>query len=160
MEICPTCRAALRGRQICGRCKTDVGILLFVEETACRHRRAALEYLRSGNVEAARCSGERAVQLHESPESLATRCLVEFLSGDFRQALETWKAMQVRWPDIEVNLAEVLPDVAEPFLPIEDWEHDSLVGGSPDIDDGGTQEQENYPEQNSDREDMAFLPTF
>ncbi|MGB9498539.1 MAG: hypothetical protein ACKVE4_02055 [Dissulfuribacterales bacterium] len=37
MERCPTCNAKFRGKPVCHRCKTDLGLLIQIEKDAVMH---------------------------------------------------------------------------------------------------------------------------
>ena len=71
MERCPTCRAAYRGDETCGRCHTELRQILAIERAAAHHRRQALADLSSGNCTTADDHARTACRLHRCGETVA-----------------------------------------------------------------------------------------
>ena len=87
MERCPTCRAAYRGEEICGRCQTDFRQILAVERAAAHHRRQALADLDGGHSLAADGHARTACRLHRCAESIQVAALTALACGEFDRAL-------------------------------------------------------------------------
>jgi len=64
MERCPQCRARLKGRTICPRCETDLGLLYDIESAADICSRLAVKQLAAGDIEAAAKQAAAARDLH------------------------------------------------------------------------------------------------
>ena len=73
MERCPTCQARLRGESVCGRCRTDLGLVLRAETLAATQLRAAIAHLAGGDEEAARRALEESLRLKRGPLALRLR---------------------------------------------------------------------------------------
>lgn len=91
MECCPTCGAAYRGGEECGRCGTEFGRILAAERAARDQRHEALLALHRGALDRARDSALQACRLHRCPQSLRVAALVSLMDGDFRRAVELWR---------------------------------------------------------------------
>lgn len=87
MERCPTCRAAYRGGETCGRCQTDLRQILAIERGAALHRRQALADLNGGRPLAAADHARTACRLHRCAESIQVAALTALACGEFGRAL-------------------------------------------------------------------------
>ena len=87
MERCPTCRAAYRGDETCGRCHTDLRQILAIERAAAHHRRQALADLSSGHCTTADDHARTACRLHRCAESIQVAALTALVCRDFHRAL-------------------------------------------------------------------------
>ena len=87
MERCPTCRAAYRGGEICGRCQTDLRQILAIERAAAHHRRQALADLDGGQPLAAADHARTACRLHRCVESIQVAAVTALACREFDRAL-------------------------------------------------------------------------
>ncbi|NOQ46019.1 MAG: hypothetical protein GQ559_05020 [Desulfobulbaceae bacterium] len=53
MERCPVCRARVKGKYACRRCKSDLGDLHALENQADYMMTRAMQHLRAGNIKQA-----------------------------------------------------------------------------------------------------------
>ncbi|NOT56140.1 MAG: hypothetical protein HOP18_16190 [Deltaproteobacteria bacterium] len=87
---CPTCRAPWRQVSQCGRCGTDLSLVIQVAREAWEAREAVRELLLAGDqpAEAVRLA-RAACQLHATPQAQKLLVLALLANGQTAEALET-----------------------------------------------------------------------
>lgn len=64
MERCPLCRARLRGQSVCGRCQSELRLLLEIESQAQILSRLAVQAFLAGEIQTAGEQAAAAERLH------------------------------------------------------------------------------------------------
>lgn len=84
---CPTCGALQAWADACRRCKSDLRMLRAALEAYRDHRRAGLEALNHGRLEAALRHARCCHELRPGPESRRLLAVCQLLRGDWPGAL-------------------------------------------------------------------------
>jgi hypothetical protein len=94
MEKCPTCGARWAGKEVCHRCKTDLGSLLDIEHQAARHHEAGMGAFKKGDFEQMYYHAERSWSLRRTPESRGFLACASIMAGKYREAVSLWRSGQ------------------------------------------------------------------
>ena len=87
---CPTCNALRHGDALCPRCKSDLTLLVKLEQQAdYLHQRAGRCYGRGWYRQAA-AFADRAVAMETRDDDLRLLACARLLEGDFQAALRTY----------------------------------------------------------------------
>ncbi|PYP84041.1 MAG: hypothetical protein DMG65_23160 [Candidatus Angelobacter sp. Gp1-AA117] len=65
--MCPVCGASFRGSAACSRCGADLTIVMSLQASAWRLRRAARNAVREGNSARAHALAAKAQAIHQTP---------------------------------------------------------------------------------------------
>lgn len=91
MNACPVCHAAFKNKALCHRCKTDVTLLLDIEQEV---RNCIIETetrAAKGDYAAMLCAAEQAQALKQSPQTDKALAYAALLNGHFERA---WRLFQ------------------------------------------------------------------
>lgn len=91
MERCPACNAQVREKTVCRRCKTDLTLMIAVEDQAARHTDEADLAFQAGNYGRMFFHAKRACSLKSSPASRRLLAASALLTRRFETAVEIWK---------------------------------------------------------------------
>lgn len=91
MERCPACNADLRGRTVCRRCKTDLGLPIRVAEQAVRHLEEARRAFLAGEFTRMEFHAGRACSLRSTPASRRLLAAAALLNRRFAAATRIWR---------------------------------------------------------------------
>ena len=87
MQNCPTCNAALKGRQICRRCKTDLTAVVAVANAAQQHDRQARRALALRQFDRMYHHARRSHCLRHTEASARLLALAAMLTRNYAEAL-------------------------------------------------------------------------
>ena len=65
--MCPVCGASFRGSAACSRCGADLTIVMRLQASAWRLRRAARDAVRQGDAARAHALAAKAQMVHQTP---------------------------------------------------------------------------------------------
>lgn len=71
MDKCPACNADYRGKPVCHRCKSDLTLLLAVEQQAARYLEKALAALENRDYESAYALSGRSCALRKTEQAMS-----------------------------------------------------------------------------------------
>lgn len=91
MDRCPACNAEVREKTVCRRCKTDLSLLITVEDRAARHTEQARQAFQSRDFTRMFVHAKRACSLRATPASRALMAAAALLTRRFDTALGLWK---------------------------------------------------------------------
>jgi hypothetical protein len=91
MDRCPACNAKVREKMVCRRCKTDLSLLIAVEDRAARHTEQARQAFQSADFKRMFFHAKRACSLRATPESRVLLAAAALLTRRFDAALGLWK---------------------------------------------------------------------
>jgi uncharacterized Zn finger protein (UPF0148 family) len=100
MERCPTCKAPYKGKPVCPRCGTDLGILIQIENDAARDAQQASEAFDSGYYERAFACARRSLSLRQSPAARKILAAAALLTGRYKMG------MQLQYPSVRRETPE------------------------------------------------------
>ncbi|MEA2061058.1 MAG: hypothetical protein U9P10_11230 [Thermodesulfobacteriota bacterium] len=91
MDKCPACNAKYRNKRICYRCKTDLGPLLNIENSAFEHKQRAAAAYRADNFKQMFYHARRSVSLYYSEDGAKLLSIAAVLEKKFSLALHLWE---------------------------------------------------------------------
>ncbi|MBW1759230.1 MAG: hypothetical protein JRI88_02725 [Deltaproteobacteria bacterium] len=94
MERCPACNAKYIGKRMCHRCKTDLGILIDIEEKAEFHREKALFAFVSNDFEQMFFHARRSCSLRRTPDAVRLLACAALVVNQFNLALFLWSSLR------------------------------------------------------------------
>lgn len=93
MKQCPTCKAKYAGKRICHRCKTDLGILTDIEDSAKAHLENAVAAFVSKDFNSMFFHAKRSCSLRRTPEAAKTLACASLLVSRFNLAVDEWSSV-------------------------------------------------------------------
>ncbi|MDM8550186.1 hypothetical protein QUF72_08920 [Desulfobacterales bacterium HSG2] len=91
MERCPTCNAKYAGKRLCHRCKTNLGVLVDIEEKAKEHLEAAKAALASDDIKQMFFHAKRSCSLRRTPEAERLLAYASLLVNQYDRAISSWR---------------------------------------------------------------------
>lgn len=90
MEKCPTCNAKYKGKKRCYRCKTDLSLLIDIENQAEEHMEKAHEAFNAKDFNQMFFHAQRACNLRRTRESEKLLACASVFLKKFNLAVSMW----------------------------------------------------------------------
>jgi len=91
MERCPTCNAKYSGKRLCHRCKTNLGVLIDIEEKAKEHLEKAKSAFASDDIKQVFFHAKRSCSLCRTPEAERLLAYASLLVNRYDLAISSWR---------------------------------------------------------------------
>ncbi|MFZ2633228.1 MAG: hypothetical protein WA081_06875 [Desulfosalsimonadaceae bacterium] len=88
MERCPTCQASYKGKPVCHRCGTEIGLLIRIEDDAAAYLEKAETAFAVGDYEKAFGCARRSFSLRQSQAARKLLADSAMLTGRFRIGIQ------------------------------------------------------------------------
>ena len=85
MDRCPTCNAKYKGSPVCYRCKSDLSVIISIENQAAFHLAQAKHYIKDRAYDNALDALNKSLHLIKTEEGLNLKSYVFALKGDFHK---------------------------------------------------------------------------
>jgi len=93
MKQCPTCNAKYLGKRICHRCKTDLGVLTDIEDSAMSHLEKAVAAFTMRDFNMMFFHSKRSCSLRRTPEAAKVLACASLLMSKFNLAVDEWSSV-------------------------------------------------------------------
>ncbi len=91
--ICPVCQANQQQEQVCRRCKSDLGLVVAIEEKRIYHLSLAFAYLQKEEYQIALEQLHAAEQLRQGSDIKKYRAVVHLIANDFPKAWQLYNEL-------------------------------------------------------------------